>query len=185
MSRYRRFFVPGGTYFFTVTLADRRSDALVRNVDLLRTVYANVRRRLPFETLAICVLPDHLHAIWSLPEGDADFPKRWQLIKIGFSRALPPDPRRSPSKAAKGEKGIWQRRYWEHAIRDDRDLARQVDYVHFNPRRAGTRAMRARLGAQQFSRPRRRWGLARRLGRRHAHSAAPLRGTPAVGWAER
>ena len=133
MSRYRRFFVPGGTYFFTVTLADRRSDALVRNVGLLRTVYADVRRRLRFETIAICVLPDHLHAIWSLPDGDADFPQRWQFIKTGFSRALPPDPRRSPSKAAKGEKGIWQRRYWEHAIRDDRDLARHIDYVHFNP----------------------------------------------------
>jgi putative transposase len=133
MSRYRRFFVPGGTYFFTVTLADRTSDALVRNIDLLRTVYTAVRRRLPFDTLAICILPEHLHAIWALPEGDADFPKRWQLIKIGFSRELPSEPMRSRSKIARGEKGIWQRRYWEHAIRDDGDLARHVDYIHFNP----------------------------------------------------
>jgi putative transposase len=133
MSRYRRLFIPGGTFFFTVTLADRSSDLLVRNVDLLRRAYASVGRRLPFETIAICVLPDHLHAIWSLPDDDADFPLRWSLIKSGFSRGLPPHASRSPSKVARREKGIWQRRYWERAIRDDADLARHIDYIHYNP----------------------------------------------------
>jgi REP-associated tyrosine transposase len=133
MSRYRRARIEGGVFFFTVTLADRSSDLLVRHVELLRKVYASVQERYPFETIAICVLPDHLHAVWSLPEGDANFPLRWSLVKAGFSRNLAGDPRRSGSKIAKRDKGIWQRRYWEHAIRDDVDLARHVDYVHFNP----------------------------------------------------
>jgi putative transposase len=137
MSRYRRFFVEGGTYFFTVTLADRSADLLVRHIDLLRQVYDDVRRRLPFETNAICILPDHLHAIWSLPEGDSDFPERWALIKSGFSRTLPPADNRSASKTARREKGIWQRRYWEHAIRDDADLGGHIDYTYYNPVKHG------------------------------------------------
>jgi len=87
----------------------------------------------PFNTVAICILPDHLHAIWSLPTDDADFATRWNVIKGGLSRALPISRSRSASKIARREKGVWQRRYWEHAIRDDADLARHVDYVHFNP----------------------------------------------------
>jgi putative transposase len=137
MSRYRRAKIDGGALFFTVTLADRTRDLLVRHVDRLREVYASVQTSHPFETIAICVLPDHLHAIWSLPPGDADFSGRWSLIKSGFSRGLPSDPRRSASKMAKREKGIWQRRYREHAIRDDNDLARHVDYIHFNPVKHG------------------------------------------------
>jgi putative transposase len=137
MSRYRRLFVPGGTFFFTVTLADRRSDLLVREIDLFRSAYAAAGRRHPFETVAICVLPDHLHAIWSLPQGDAGFPERWRLIKRAFSRALPSPSVRSASKVAKRDKGIWQRRYWEHAIRSDEDLVRHVDYIHYNPVKHG------------------------------------------------
>jgi putative transposase len=137
MSRYRRYFVEGGIYFFTVTLADRSSDLLVRYIDRLRYAYDVARRRFPFDTNAICILPDHLHAIWTLPEGDSDFPRRWSLIKSGFSRALPPADDRSASKAARREKGIWQRRYWEHAIRDDADFARHVDYIYYNPVRHG------------------------------------------------
>jgi putative transposase len=136
MSRYRRFRAAGGTFFFTVTLADRSSDLLVREVDRLRAIYRSVQQRFPFRTVAICILPDHLHAIWSLPEDDADFPKRWSFIKGGFSRGLPAAPRRA-SKTAKREKGIWQRRYWEHAIRNDEDLTRHVDYIHFNPVKHG------------------------------------------------
>jgi len=105
MSRYRRAFVKGGTFFFTVALADRRSDLLVRYIDQLRRAYAAARQRYPFETVAICILPDHLHAMWTLPDGDADFPLRWRLIKSGFSRALP-SAKRSASKIAKREKGI-------------------------------------------------------------------------------
>ena len=137
MARYRRSKVEGGVFFFTVALADRSSDLLVRHIDRLRGVYTSVRERYPFETIAICVLPDHLHAIWSLPQGDTNFPLRWNLIKSGFSRGLPADAQRSSSKIARREKGIWQRRYREHTIRDDAGLARHVDYIHFNPVKHG------------------------------------------------
>ena len=133
MPRYRRFLVAGGVYFFTVTLADRSSDLLVRRIGDFRNVYRSVRHRYPFETVAICILPDHLHAIWTLPEGDSDFPRRWSLIKAGFSRRVPTSANRSESKVAKREKGVWQRRYWEHMIRNGADLDRHVDYIHFNP----------------------------------------------------
>jgi putative transposase len=83
------------------------------------------------------VLPDHLHTVWTMPEGDADFATRWRLIKTGFSRRLPHGERISDSRAAKGERGIWQRRYWEHTIRDEADFARHVDYVHINPVKHG------------------------------------------------
>jgi putative transposase len=137
MTRYRRANVEGGTFFFTATLADRSSDLLVRRIDRLRCIYAIVQRRYPFETMAICVLPNHIHAIWSLPEGDTNFPLRWSQIKSGFSRELAVGTDRSLSKIARREKGIWQRRYWEHAIRDDRDLQRHVDYTHYNPVKHG------------------------------------------------
>jgi putative transposase len=136
MPYYRRARIPGGTYFFTVTLADRAGDLLVRHIDLLRLAYGGAVDRRPFETIAICVLPDHLHAIWTLPEGDLDFPARWSLIKSSFSRSLPPAPR-PKSKVGKREKGIWQRRYWEHVIRDETDLVHHIDYIHWNPVKHG------------------------------------------------
>ncbi|MBX9826999.1 MAG: transposase [Xanthobacteraceae bacterium] len=136
MPYYRRLKVEGGAFFFTVTLADRSGDLLIRHVDRLRSIYRSVQTERRFETIAICILPDHLHAIWSLPRNDTDFAHRWNLIKGGFSRGLPALPR-SPSKVAKREKGIWQRRYWEHAVRDDEDLARHIDYIHFNPVKHG------------------------------------------------
>ena len=137
MSRYRRAKIDGGVLFFTVTLADRSSDLLLRHIDRLRRIYASVQQRYPFETVAICVLPDHLHAICSLPPGDANFSLRWNVIKSGFTRGLAGEAQRSSSKIARRERGIWQRRYWEHAIRDDVDLARHVDYIHFNPVKHG------------------------------------------------
>lgn len=137
MSNYRRQSVPGGTYFFTVTLADRQSGLLVEKIPLLRRAYAEACGRLPFETVAICVLPDHLHAIWTLPNGDSDYSQRWALIKSRFSHALPKATSLSASKYRKREKGIWQRRFWEHQIRDENDLARHVDYIHFNPVKHG------------------------------------------------
>ena len=137
MTQYRRARAPGGTYFFTVNLADRRSALLVQHIDVLRGAYRSVAQALPFDTLAICILPEHLHAIWRLPSGDADYSTRWQRIKAGFSRALPAAAGRSSSKRRKGEKGIWQRRFWEHQIRDDADLQRHVDYIHFNPVKHG------------------------------------------------
>jgi putative transposase len=109
---------------------------LLEEIDRLRRIYRSVQRRRPFETVAICVLPDHIHALWGLPEGDADFSTRLSLIKSGFSRGLDAQAR-STSKITRREKGIWQRRYWEHAIRNDADLARHVDYIHFNPVKHG------------------------------------------------
>jgi putative transposase len=136
MSDYRRARIDGSVYFFTVALADRSSSLLVSEIDRLRSAYRTVQARYSFETIAICVLPDHVHAIWSLPRGDADFSTRWNLIKGGFSRGLEARPR-SPSKIAKREKGIWQRRYWEHAIRDEADFERHIDYTHYNPVKHG------------------------------------------------
>jgi len=137
MSRYRRCLIPGATYFFTITLSDRSSSLLVDEIDRFRTAYRQVVSRLPVETIAICVMPDHVHAIWTLPIDDADYSKRWNLIKGAFSRGLCAKVDRSPSQSSKREKGIWQRRFWEHHIRDDDDLKRHVDYVHFNPVKHG------------------------------------------------
>src|ERR1700680_908187 len=103
MARHRRARIEGGWFFFTVTLADRSSDLLVRHIERLRKAYSAALRRDPFETIAICVLPDHLHAIWALPPAEADFSRRWSLIKHDFSCDLPSDPRRSQSKIAKRE----------------------------------------------------------------------------------
>ena len=135
--RYRRADVAGGTFFFTVNLAERSSGLLTRHVDGLRTVVRKVRHAHPFEIVAMVVLPDHLHAIWTLPVGDRDYPMRWSLIKSGFSRLLPKAERINPSRQHKRERGIWQRRYWEHQIRDERDLQQHVDYVHINPVKHG------------------------------------------------
>jgi len=137
MSRYRRAKIEGGAFFFTVALANRSSDLLIREINRLRHAYKVVQERLPFETIATCVLPDHLHALWLLPNGDADFSSRWSLFKSDFSRGLPAAKSRSASKIKKREKGIWQRRYWEHAIRDDADLDRHIDYIHYNPVKHG------------------------------------------------
>ncbi|MBD9437445.1 transposase [Pseudoxanthomonas sp. PXM03] len=137
MTDYRRTLIPGATYFFTVNLADRRETLLVDHIDLLRDAFRYVRRRHPFDIDAMVVLPDHLHAILTLPSGDADFPLRWRLIKTWFSRHLPHGEHRRASRINEGERGIWQRRYWEHLIRDEADFARHVDYIHWNPVKHG------------------------------------------------
>ena len=107
------------------------------HIDCLRAAFRYVRDRHPLTIDAIVVLPDHLHAIWSLPDGDADFATRWRLIKAAFSRALPEGEGISASRSRKGERGIWQRRFWEHTLRDEHDYSRHVDYVHFNPVKHG------------------------------------------------
>jgi putative transposase len=134
---YRRSKTPGGTYFFTVNLADRTSDLLVQKIEVLRQVIRSVRHRHPFTMVAMVVLPDHLHSIWRLPGDDANYPMRWSLIKAGFSRHIPKGEFVRNGRKQKGERGIWQRRYWEHQIRDDTDLERHVDYIHFNPVKHG------------------------------------------------
>ena len=137
MPNYQRAPVAGATYFFTLALADRRSGLLVSHIEALRLAYRRARDLHPFATVAICVMPDHLHAIWRLPQGDTDFALRWRVLKSGFSRQFAADSRRSPSKIRRREKGIWQRRYWEHQIRDAVDLQRHIDYIHYNPVKHG------------------------------------------------
>ncbi|MGH8279773.1 MAG: REP-associated tyrosine transposase [Gammaproteobacteria bacterium] len=134
---YRRTIIPGGTYFFTVNLADRSSRLLVERVDMLRGVVREVKRHHPFEIVAWVVLPDHMHTVWTLPPDTADFATCWALIKAGFSRHITRNERINASRTRKGERGIWQRRFWEHLIRDGGDLVRHVDYVHINPVKHG------------------------------------------------
>ena len=136
MVRYRRNLVTGGTYFFTVTVADRRATTLVDHIDSLRAAMASTRERLPFTVDAIVVLPEHLHAIMTLPEGDAEYPNRWSLIKRRFTDAVTATGTRLP-RHRNGEAALWQRRFWEHTIRDDQDFERHVDYIHFNPVKHG------------------------------------------------
>ena len=138
MSNYRRYRVPGGSYFFTVNLLERHpNDLLIRHIDLLRTAVSDARKRWPFHIDAWVVLPEHRHCVWTLPVGDADNSNRWRVIKQGFSKALPITERRSKVRIARGERGIWQRRFWEHMIRDDQDYAAHIDYCHINPMKHG------------------------------------------------
>ena len=134
---YRRARVQGATYFFTVNLADRSSDALVRNIGALRESMASVKATHPFSLVAMVVLPDHLHTIWRLPENDANYSVRWSLLKAGFSRRIEKTESIAPSRALKRERGLWQRRFWEHQIKDEDDLARHIDYIHYNPVKHG------------------------------------------------
>jgi len=136
MPNYRRLYVPGGTYFFTVNLQDRRQTLLVDHIDILRTVYGRVQKRHPFKTIAICIMPNHLHCIWQLPDGDADFSRRWRLIKTGFSKALSQKGLGVQGRRD-GESGIWQRRFWEHMIGGEAELDDYIAYIYFNPVKHG------------------------------------------------
>jgi putative transposase len=137
MPNYIRARVPGATWFFTVNLADRGGRALVGHIAALREAVRSTRRERPFRIDAMVVLPDHVHAVWTLPQGDSDFPTRWRLIKSRFSLAIPRGERIGQSRESKGERGIWQRRYWEHMIRNEADFRQHVDYCHFNPVKHG------------------------------------------------
>jgi putative transposase len=133
MSDYRRSRVSGGTYFFTVNLLERRSRLLTENIEALRDCVRAARRRRPFHIDAWVVLPDHMHCVWTLPPGDADYSARWRDIKIGFAKQMPKTEWLSKVRADNSERGIWQRRFWEHTIRDEADYVAHVDYVHVNP----------------------------------------------------
>ena len=137
MPNYHRNRVPGGSYFFTVNLLDRRERLLVEHIDAFRESVRKVRAQRPFHIDAWVVLPDHTHCVWTLPPGDGDYSSRWKAIKIAFAKTLPRIERLSAVQERKGERGIWQRRFWEHTIRDDRDYAAHVDYVHINPYKHG------------------------------------------------
>ncbi|MEA3278965.1 MAG: transposase [Pseudomonadota bacterium] len=138
--RYRRAFTPGGSFFFTVVTEQRRpifGDTAI--VDLLRDALRSVKESRPFDMDAMVVLPDHLHCIWTLPNGDADFATRWRLVKTWFTKHCNSElrTRPDPSRSRRSEQAIWQHRYWEHLLRDERDFEGHVDYIHFNPVKHG------------------------------------------------
>jgi putative transposase len=127
MSDYRRLYLENGTYFFTVVTHERRRIfTMPENVNLLRECFRHVRKRRSFEVVSVVVLPDHLHCIWRFDGTDADYSTRWQMIKARFTRLSPELPR-----------PIWQPRFWEHMIRDEEDLCRHLDYIHYNPVKHG------------------------------------------------
>ncbi len=142
MPDYRRWFAPGGTYFFTLIAENRAPifrDPAGRS--FLGEAMRAVRRERPFSTLAIVLLPDHIHCLWTLPSGDTDYSDRWKSIKSRFTEnwlaAGGGEAGRSPSRLAKGERGVWQRRFWERSVRDEEELDRCCDYIHFNPVKHG------------------------------------------------
>ena len=141
MTNYRRNFVPGGSFFFTVNLAERRLRLLTERIDRLRAAFRMARKAHPFAVDAIVILPDHLHCLWTLPQGDSQFSKRWSAVKRFFTGSFVAragrEVVRSASKKRRGERGVWQRRFWEHVIRDEGDFERHVDYIHFNPVKHG------------------------------------------------
>ncbi len=132
MSYYRRLYVPGGTYFFTVVAYHRQPIfAKESRVEQLRRSLREVKAKRPFAVVAGVVLPNHLHCLWRLPEGDADFSTRWQMIKTHFSRHVPAPIRQD------GSKTVWQPRFYEHLIRDEDDFRKHLDYIHYNPVKHG------------------------------------------------
>lgn len=135
MSNYRRLYIPGGTYFFTL-VGYRRQPIFAdeQRVMLLRQAFREVKNKRPFELLAAVILPDHLHCLWSLPCGDADFSTRWQMVKTAFSRRVPAEVK------INGSKMVWQPRFYEHCLRDDVDFHKHLDYIHFNPVKHGLAA---------------------------------------------
>ena len=137
MSNYIRYRVPGGCYFFTVNLLERKKHLLTEHIELLRHAFRTVKQQRPFHIDAIVILLEHLYCILTLPEGDDDFSGCWRAIKKIFSKGLPITERRSDVRLKRHERGIWQRRFWEHALRNETDYIRHVDYIHYNPVKHG------------------------------------------------
>jgi putative transposase len=138
MTSYRRSKIEGGTYFFTQVTHDRQPwlcSGVARS--LLRSAFLKVRQKYPFAIDATVLLPDHIHCIWTLPPNDSDYATRWRLIKGDVTRrgasVLQVQATQSESRQKRGESNLWQRRFWEHQIRDDADFARHCDYIHYNP----------------------------------------------------
>lgn len=142
MSNYRRTKVYGASYFFTVVTYNRRkflTDDFTRPI--LRDVFRQVQDELPFQTIALCLMPDHMHCIWQLPQDSNDYSKRWSMIKRIFTKqylaAGGKELVQSASRENKGERGVWQRRFWEHRIRDNEDMENHIHYIHHNPVKHG------------------------------------------------
>ncbi|HEV2613640.1 MAG TPA: transposase [Gammaproteobacteria bacterium] len=136
MVHYRRIYVQGGCYFFTVILQNRKSKTLIENIDLLRASMKQVQKENFYEVKAIVVLPEHVHCILKLPENDSDHSQRWRKIKSYFTRKIKEKGVNIP-RNAQGECLLWQRRYWEHTIRDEKDFENHVNYIHYNPVKHG------------------------------------------------
>ena len=137
MVNYRRSRTPGGSYFFTVNLQDRSSSYLITYISHLRRAFHTIQKQRPFEIVAAVILPEHLHVVMALPDDDCDYPGRWKAIKSCFTRALVKENPVGLTRNRKGEYNLWQRRYWEHQIRDEMDLKHHVDYIHYNPLKHG------------------------------------------------
>ena len=138
VTAYRRQYIPGASWFFTVNLAERKGNRLlVDNIDLLRDSFACIKRKRQFDMDAVVIMPDHLHCIWTLPPEDAGFSTRWSLIKSHFSRAIEKGESISGSRNKRRERGVWQRRFWEHLLRDQADYNHHVNYIHWNPVKHG------------------------------------------------
>lgn len=142
MPNYRRAYIPGGMFFFTLVTEQRAQiliDATARR--LLRTAFAGCRARWPFRVDAIVLLPDHLHTVWSLPRGDTAYSRRWAWIKKEFTKSWVAEGGAeeavSDSRHRNRRRGIWQRRFWEHSLADEDDLERHLDYIHYNPVKHG------------------------------------------------
>ncbi len=138
MPNYRRFYVPGGTYFFTLVTYQRQLIfAKPENISRLRKAIATIKAEMPFNIIGAVVLPDHLHFIWQLPPGDKEYSKRIGKMKVLFTQSLPKSEisqqENSVSRIRHRESNIWQRRFWEHTIRDEQDLENYLNYIHYNP----------------------------------------------------
>jgi putative transposase len=142
MPDYRRYYVEGGTYFFTVVTYLRKPIFLQSTArSILHWVWEDVNKRFPFRTIGLCLLPEHLHCAWTLPAGDSNYSMRWKEIKRLFtneySALMGLSETKNKSREKRNESTIWQRRFWEHTVRDDEDLARILDYIHYNPVKHG------------------------------------------------
>jgi putative transposase len=136
MVQYRRNFQQGGVFFFTVTLKSRQSNYLTEYINLLRASFRECKQRYPFIINAIVVLPEHLHCIWTLPQQDSNYSARWRFIKYRFTRGLI-SRGVGLTKDKNGLYNLWQRRFWEHTIKDENDLQNHTDYIHINPVKHG------------------------------------------------
>ncbi|MHC9512107.1 REP-associated tyrosine transposase [Kangiella sp. M94] len=137
MANYRRAYENGATYFFTVNLQDRNSSLLTDNIHLLTKAIRTVRRSYPFQTDALVILPEHLHTVITLPDSQYDFSIIWRYIKGEFSRSIKPSQSEINVTQTRSERGIWQRRFWEHKIRGPKDYENHINYCYYNPVKHG------------------------------------------------
>ena len=142
MLDYRRSKIAGGSFFFTLVTFNRLPIFTAEPARaILHSAWIEVQERFPFQTDAVVLLPDHIHCIWTLPDGNGNFSARWNAIKRLFTQGylvqIGPGETRNASRQKRGEAAVWQRRFWEHMLRDNVDLNRHLDYIHYNPVKHG------------------------------------------------